>query len=228
MANEPRHRDAYPPPPWRLGGWGIATVGLLASAAAAEFVPEGAQLVTVLPGKTVGGMFFLAYEFGSLVYRELNVVAGLVRVGARLAFVLPRLYVDSPASLAGGREIWAVPKELATFEIGQLDGETSIDVAQGARRICCLRSRGSGPRLCLPLPLPSLGVRDETFAFFTARLRAAFSLANVDVTLGPGSEFAALGLERPRFGVRCDDLTLAVPAPLAIRRLLPRSAQSAC
>ena len=67
-------------------------------------MPPDSSVVSVAPGKTVGGLLFLSYESGStLVYNELNVISALVRVGSRVAFYLPRLYVDSPASLAGGR-----------------------------------------------------------------------------------------------------------------------------
>ena len=49
-------------------------------------------------------------------YRELLVaVAG--RVGARGAPAhLLAIWVDSPASRDGGRELWGIPKGLATFD----------------------------------------------------------------------------------------------------------------
>jgi len=210
--------SAYPPPPWNLGGWGIATIGLVESAAAAPFVPEGARLVSVAPGKTLGGLFFLSYDRGTLTYRELNVVAGLVRVGARFAFLLPRLYVDSAASLAGGREIWGVPKELAAFDISHDIGVTTVDVRQGADPICTLRCTVPQRGLRVPLPLPSLGVRDDAFLFFTGRFASRLSFARASVKLAPGGEFGALGLERPRVTVRCENLTLDVPAPQVVHR----------
>jgi acetoacetate decarboxylase len=216
----------YPPAPWRLQGWGIATVGLVNSAAAAAFVPAGAQLITVVPGKTIGGLFFLSYEHGSLAYRELNVIAGLIRVGTRFAFLLPRLYVDSAASLAGGRAIWAVPKEFATFEIDAAAGATSIDVRQSAQSICRLRCTVPRAGLRLPIPLPSFGVRDDAFLFFTGKLSTRLSLARAVVELPRDSEFTALGLDRPRIALRCDSLTLVVPAPRAVPRLVPQRSMS--
>jgi len=218
--------STYPPAPWTLGGWGVATVGFVDSAAAAAYVPAGAQLVTVVPGKTIGGLFFFSYDYGSLAYRELNVVAGIVRVGMRFAFLLPRLYVDSPASLAGGREIWAVPKELASFEIDRDVDVTSIDVRQGSQRVCRLRCPVPAWGFRLPIPLPSFGLRDDAFLFFTGMLVSRTSLVRAEVELPPGGEFAALGLDRPRVALRCENLTLAVPAPRAVLRPLERRATS--
>jgi hypothetical protein len=210
--------NTYPPPPWRLEGWGVATFGLLDSAAAKGFVPAGARLVTIVPGKTVGGLLFLSYERGSLVYRELNVVAGLARVGMRFAYLLARLYVDSSASLAGGREIWGVPKELATFGVGQSDGLTTIDVLNGTQRICRLRCTAPGPGLRLPIPLPSFGLRDDAFLFFTGTLLARTSLIRASVEMPVEGPFAGLGLSRPLIALRCDNATIAVPAPRVISR----------
>jgi hypothetical protein len=217
---------AYPPAPWTLGGWGVATVGLVDAAAAAEFVPDGAHLVQVAPRKTLGGLF-LAYERGPLVYRELNVVAGLARVGTRLAFLLPRLYVDSPASLAGGHEIWGLPKELASFDIAHDIGVTSIEVRQGSRAICRLRCNVPTSGMRLPLPMPSFGVREREFLFFTGRLAARIALARATVAIDSESEFATLGLHKPRLSVRCDNLTLTVPPPRIVARVRERRAHAA-
>ncbi len=208
----------YPPPPWTLGGWGVAAVGLVDIAAAAAFVPAGASVVPVAPGKTLGGLMFLAYEHGSLTYNELNIVSAIVRVGLRFAFYLPRLYVDSPASLAGGLDIWSVPKELADFAI-QRDARTAdIAVRQYGRDLCRLRCASLGPRLRLPLPMPSIGARDDAFLFFTGSLLASLGAARIEIEMPANGEFAPLGLQNARFGVRCDDLMLRVPAPVAVAR----------
>jgi hypothetical protein len=193
---------SYPPAPWHLRGWGIATVGLVDARAALPFVPPDSSVVSVAPGKTVGGLLFLSYESGStLVYNELNVISALVRVGSRVAFYLPRLYVDSPASLAGGRAIWGVPKLAAAFDV--------------ATRGTATAPRGGIP---LPLPMPAVGTHDDRFLFFTGRMRARLSRTNATVQLPRDGEFAPLGLDRPLFSVWLDALTLDVPAPTAVMR----------
>src|SRR5919202_710345 len=67
-------------------------------------------------GRTLGGVVLARYGPGStLEYHELVVFAGVARVGARVGFVVAYIAVDSPASLAGGREIWGLPKRAAEF-----------------------------------------------------------------------------------------------------------------
>ncbi len=210
----------YPLAPWSLGGWGIATVGLVDATAVLRYIPSGARLVTVMPGKTIGGLFFFSYERGALVYRELNVVAGLIRIGLRFAFLLPRLYVDSAASLIGGRDLWALPKELARFDTSVLGTATAIRVRQAEREVCRLTCETRGPRVRVPFafPLPSVGIRDDAFLFFTGALWSTFTSAQATVEMPLDSEFTSLHLDRPLTAFRCDDLTLRIPAAKAVPR----------
>jgi hypothetical protein len=210
---------SYPPAPWHLRGWGIATVGLVDARAALPFVPPDSSVVSVAPGKTVGGLLFLSYESGStLVYNELNVISALVRVGSRVAFYLPRLYVDSPASLAGGRAIWGVPKLAAAFDVATRGTERSVVVHGPQGDLCTLRATAPRGGIPLPLPMPAVGTHDDRFLFFTGRMRARLSRTNATVQLPRDGEFAPLGLDRPLFSVWLDALTLDVPAPTAVMR----------
>ena len=74
------------------------------------------RLATEADGHRAGlyGAAFVSYEEPSpLTYSEL-LVARLVE-GRRVQ--VPDIWVDSPASMAGGRELWAIPKGLADFEL---------------------------------------------------------------------------------------------------------------
>ncbi len=53
---------------------------------------------------------------GVLSYREL-LTAVLVRRGGRSLVSITDIWVDSEASLRGGRELWGIPKDLATFDV---------------------------------------------------------------------------------------------------------------
>jgi hypothetical protein len=55
---------------------------------------------------------------GVLQYREL-LSAVLVRHRARPRVSITGIWVDSPASRDGGRELWGIPKELAELTIGE-------------------------------------------------------------------------------------------------------------
>jgi acetoacetate decarboxylase len=105
-----------PGPPWFLNGFGIAGLGLAPIDRCFNFTPKGVQPIAVLPNRTLAGLFVGRYGPGStLEYSELIAVCGLVRAVGRYGFWVSHIYVDDQRSRAGGREIWGLPKELATF-----------------------------------------------------------------------------------------------------------------
>jgi acetoacetate decarboxylase len=210
----------YPPAPWQLRGWGVATVQTVDVRAARRFVPRDCPIVAVAPGRTLGGLLFVSYESGStLIYRELTIAAALVRVGRRIAFYLPRLYVDSAASLAGGRAIWGVPKEMADFDVATSEGQRTIVVRSGGDDVCRIAAAVPRGGLRLTIPMPAFGTRADSLLFFAGRLAARFALIRAAVELPSDGEFATLALDHPRFAVSIDEFVLRVPVPIALPRL---------
>jgi hypothetical protein len=66
----------------------------------------------------VYGAAFVSYEEGSpLTYSELLVARPVPGGGKGLRVTITDIWVDSPASVAGGRELWAIPKGLADFDL---------------------------------------------------------------------------------------------------------------
>lgn len=85
-------------------------------ATARRHVPADVEVVAVAPGRTAGGFLLARYDGPStLHYGELLVLPALTRVRGRLGWWISHAYVDSEASLRGGRRMWGVPKDLATF-----------------------------------------------------------------------------------------------------------------
>lgn len=84
-------------------------------------VPEGFELEARF-GRSIGVLGFVDYRPPSpLAYRELLWMPGRVRCRAADGSVargwyVAKMLVDHPASLAAGREVWALPKQLASFE----------------------------------------------------------------------------------------------------------------
>jgi acetoacetate decarboxylase len=63
------------------------------------------------------GAAFVSYEEGSpLSYSELLVARPVQEDGVK-AVSITDIWVDSPASVAGGRGLWAIPKELCDFTL---------------------------------------------------------------------------------------------------------------
>jgi hypothetical protein len=105
---------SYPPEPWELHGRACLSAWLVPVSA---LPPTPVRPVRVF-GRAVVGTAFVDYRPPGMAYREL-VAAVLVRQGLRVGVSIVRIWVDSPASRAGRRELWGIPKELAEFEWGR-------------------------------------------------------------------------------------------------------------
>ena len=100
------HAIDYPPAPWHMVGQLWLTLFRLREAVD-ELRPVG-----------IYGAAWVSYEPGSpLTYSELLVARPIStdRHGRRVS--ITDIWVDSPASVAGGRELWAIPKGLCDFEL---------------------------------------------------------------------------------------------------------------
>src|SRR5919199_6802245 len=100
----------HPPAPWRLRGELTLIPARIAAADARRFPTGGARILSVRD-TTLGGVLLARYTGGTLAYHELIVFSALARLGPRPGFVVSHIYVDSEASMHGGREIWRLPKE---------------------------------------------------------------------------------------------------------------------
>lgn len=70
-----------------------------------------------------------------------------VRAVRRGFTTVTHIWVDHPASAAGGRALWSMPKQLAMFRIGERDGGFAASAADPDRRtIAALRFRGRAAR----------------------------------------------------------------------------------
>lgn len=109
--------STYPPEPWYLGGALHVSVFLVpVSDLPASFArPRGRRLLRIGRRAIVGVAAVRYVPGGALEYDELLVSVPTVgRGGARIT--IPQIWVDSPASRQGGREMWGIPKELADFQ----------------------------------------------------------------------------------------------------------------
>jgi hypothetical protein len=110
---------SYPAEPWDLRGQMHLSIWSL-SAAQLPPLPDGlaavARPVTV-GGRGLVGTGWVEYESGSVLqYREL-LCAVLLRHRARPRVSILDIWVDSPASRDGGRDLWGIPKKLAELDI---------------------------------------------------------------------------------------------------------------
>jgi acetoacetate decarboxylase len=96
----------YPAAPWQMVGSLWLTLFRLK------------QPVDDLRPAGVYGAAFVSYEEGSpLTYFELLVARPIATAGHGRRVTITDIWVDSPASVAGGRELWAIPKGLCDFSL---------------------------------------------------------------------------------------------------------------
>ncbi|MBM9461255.1 acetoacetate decarboxylase family protein [Nocardioides sp. zg-536] len=96
---------AYPPAPWHMHGslW-LSVLRLREDVD--EHHPAGQY-----------GVALVSYEAPSpLTYRELLLARTTKTPEGKGAVTITDIWVDSAASQAGGRELWAIPKQLCDFE----------------------------------------------------------------------------------------------------------------
>lgn len=140
----------YPPEPWNLCGQAYVSVWRLPAEQLTGRVPAQLQPLTV-GGQVFVGTAWIDYEpTGLLPYHEL-VAAVLVRDGVRPIVTITDIWVDSPISAAGGRALWAIPKQLAQFEMAHGPSFTARADDETAMIASADIQRGGG----LPIRLPS-------------------------------------------------------------------------
>ena len=105
----------FPPEPWDLHGHAHVGVWLLPRDLAPAPHSAATRPITLF-GRTIVAAAFFRYDSPSpLTYDEIMSTV-LVRHGLRPRVSITHIWVDSEASRAGGRALWAIPKEMAQFD----------------------------------------------------------------------------------------------------------------
>lgn len=186
--------DAYPAAPWELTGQTHGHL-LLVKQHLLPATPAGFRpLVVAGRGVVVAG--WVDYQGGSVLrYREVFcAVAGIVN--RRLTATVTHMWVDSPASRRGGRELWGYPKELAEFELGI--GPDGAAVARASGIELARGSFHSWLRLPLRVKLTTgtAQVHDGRLTQVRMVVRGVPSVGTGTFTPGPGSPLGFLASAR--------------------------------
>ncbi len=204
----------YPPAPWNLYGNALQSLHLIDLERAKKLVPSDLEIICVLPGKTLGGLYLSIYNTSStLSYHELIVVTALVHYKKTIGFWISHIYVDHPESMAGGRNIWGLPKEMADFTWR----DHQVAVSQGNRPLCQVHYSQVG------LPLSFLGkvkISGNVFGslaqdilLFQGNFESRLKWIQYQLIIPSESPFAAVGLGHPWFAARLSDLHLVANIP---------------
>lgn len=116
-------RRPFPPAPWRLVGDGHAGVWRVPVQELPRWrLPHGVRPLVVRRRATLVAFWVDYRPGGVLAYREL-LVALVVTHRCRIAATAVAAWVDDERSLHGGRELWGIPKESATFDFDTRGGD---------------------------------------------------------------------------------------------------------
>lgn len=163
----------YPPAPWRSRGG--AWCGVFQADAPLD-LPSGLQ---PLGGSAAAQrrriVALIRYLHGTLRYDEL-IIGAIVRRGPYVGLYVDQIWVDDLASVWGGRRIWGLPKQLATFRWSS----SSVQVADSSGPILSLTldlRTALLPRL--PLIVPAFGLRDGRLVYTLGRVYARLGRAGM-------------------------------------------------
>jgi hypothetical protein len=106
----------YPAQPWDLHGHAYVGAWLVPRDRMPAPHSPATRPVTLFGRGIVGAAFFVYEEPSPLTYHEIMATV-LVRQGWRVRVSITHIWVDSPASRDGGRDLWAIPKDLAVFDV---------------------------------------------------------------------------------------------------------------
>lgn len=199
----------YPPQPWQLRGQMYSSTFLVPIAAVPVVTPPGWSPVR-LAGRAVVATAWVDYEPGGVLsYRELMATL-LVRRGRIIAPTILSIWVDSEASRDGGRALWAIPKDLATFEFAgdrlTATGPDGAPIATGT-----VRRRAGLPRR---VPVNFAVAQERGGAALVSPVRSRGSLAYGSATFdaAPDGPLGWLAGRRPLSSTQLRDFEMSFGA----------------
>lgn len=193
----------YPPEPWYLGGSLLVSAFLVPRSLLPRSIPRPQRPLGWGGNVVVGAAFVRYVPGGALTYDELLVAIPSLP-GPRVT--IPQIWVDSAASMAGGRELWGIPKQLAEFE--RSDTDSGARMSMGS--VASIDAR-YGPRL-LPgmtqLPLATLQVLDGRRILSHNRVVGRVSALSAEWTFDPDGPLGYLAGRRPFFSAAIRDASI--------------------
>ena len=192
---------AYPPEPWYLGG-SLLVSGFLVPVEHLPALPKGRRPIVIGGRALVGAAFAHYVPGGALQYDELLIaVPSLGRGGLRVT--IPQIWVDSPASQAGGRELWGIPKQLASFARVDDGSRARTEMRDDRGPVAAIRATYGLPLLpgMRQLSLPILQQPEGRSILSHNRVIGRMSGLRASWTFSPTGPLAWLAGRRPLFNV---------------------------
>ncbi|ALF53212.1 acetoacetate decarboxylase [Nostoc piscinale CENA21] len=201
----------YPATPWILLGKAIASLYLVNINQVRSLIPSEFRVFSVWPGKTLGCVYLADYREGSVLeYSELIIAPAVVSYQNQIGAWISHIYVDNADSVAGGQEIWGLPKELADFT---WEEDKRVKVRQGDRKLCTLNYSQQSLAWRQRLTGSAFSVRGVELLQFSAECEALLGLISSQLEVPGESHFASIGLGQPFLTGRAEQMKLKVADP---------------
>jgi len=198
-----------PAAPWTLHGEAIVGLKIVRSDIAQRFVPPDAKVVRIWPGRTLAILYLAHYQHSPVgEYRELIVAPALVSRHGRVGFWISNIYVDSETSMAAGRAIWALPKQMASLEWGA-GGVSSV----GPQLRVSASVAAAGRSMRLPFVGAAMSQCGSAKSWFSVRGSARVGHARASVEFAHGDGLAALGFGGSMKVFVCQQLRVTIGRP---------------
>jgi hypothetical protein len=194
---------AFPPEPWRLQGDLHGSLWAIPAGLVAGRLPDGVRPVG-WRNRVLLVTAWVFYGPGSVLsYHEL-LAAVPVRVGYGIGASVAWIWVDDPASAAGGRILWGMPKELGAFMVEAGD-DLRFRMSAGGEEIASCRFV---PGMTLPgrWPVALRTVQGRDGGLVRAKMRAwgRIGLGRAEWRVAPEGPLAFLAGRRPLLSFRLD------------------------
>ncbi|MFF8934371.1 acetoacetate decarboxylase family protein [Streptomyces paradoxus] len=197
----------FPPSPWHLTGDMVVSLWRVPADDLPPWSLPGGVRPWVVRRRATLLAFWVDYRPGGvLAYREF-LVALAVRHGRRLTGSTVAAWVDDEQSLAGGRALWGIPKELGAIMLSTdgRDGRGELTAAGMPPVRVAYRDV-----LRLPFRLPARAhlvqeLPDGTECRVPARISGRPALGRSRVTTGAGAPLSVLARHRPLLSVALRD-----------------------
>jgi hypothetical protein len=199
----------FQPAPWTLHGEAIVGLKLVPGDIAQRLVPPDAKVVGVLPNRTLAILFLAQYRDSPVgEYRELIVAPALVRRNGRIGFWISHIHVDNYISLAAGRAIWALPKQMASMDWSA----ERVSVSSSQLK---LQALVTPTRVSIRLPFFGAAMSKYGLAerWFAVRGAARIGHARASVELAEDAGLAALGMGGTMTAFVCNQMQVTIGRP---------------
>ncbi|MBH8574171.1 acetoacetate decarboxylase family protein [Nostocaceae cyanobacterium CENA369] len=205
---------SYPPTPWTLQGYAIQTLHIVNIERSRHLIPAEFDIISVWPGKTLASVYLSYYSSGSVLeYSELIVAPALVSYQGKIGGWVSHIYVDDLDSVAGGREIWGLPKELAEFT--WQEGKR-VTVRQGNQLLCSLNYNQQNFAWRQRFSASSFSAKGTDLLMFAFECESLLGLIGSHLEVPAESPFVGISLGQAISTVRYEQMRLKIDAPQVV------------